>query len=643
MRLLRVLPAAFWLLTTACVWQGDAETPMTATTPPTTTSTVPVLPGPDEAAATETALAFLDAWTRADLATMRALSPDAPGDLGERHAAWRDALGVVTAGHTVVTARAADAGVEVVYRADLRLRGAGPWSYEGSILVAPDGDGWTIPWSPGLIHPSLEPGDELVLERLWPTRAPILGANGITLVTDRAVKVIGVVPQRIDDIDILLPALEDLTGIPPASVTRELEKPGVQPDWWLPVGWMPVIDYLPIQASLGELEGVEVRDDMARLGPASPFADHVLGTTGPITAELLGELGEPYRAGDIVGLTGLERAMEPALAGYPSFEVQRVNQFGRVVEVLHKVPGAAATAVRTTLEVDTQLAAEVALESVELPSALVVVDAATGEVRAMASRPLGGFNRALAGLYPPGSTFKVITAASLLTAGLDPADPVDCPATVLIGGREYRNASERELGEIPLAVAFAESCNTTFAALAAETLGLDGLGEAAADFGFGVFYETGLPSPAAEIPDPPEIADVAAAAIGQGGVQVTPLHQATVAAAVADGTWRPPQLAEGASGPAPVPLDPLMIADLTSMMELVVTEGTGTGAAVEGQSVYGKTGSAEFAEDQPTHAWFIGFWEGLGIAAVVEGGGAGGEAAAPIVASFVGQLSSRGG
>jgi cell division protein FtsI/penicillin-binding protein 2 len=332
--------------------------------------------------------------------------------------------------------------------------------------------------------------------------------------------------------------------------------------------------------------------------------------------------------------------MESKLAGSPTFEVRRINQFGRVVEVLHTVPGVAPTAVRTTLAVDTQLAAEVALEGAELPAAIVAVDAATGEVRAMASRPLDAFNRALTGLYAPGSSFKVVTAAGLLEAGLTPGDPVGCPATVLVGGREFRNAGERDLGEVTLAGAFAESCNTTFAQLAADTPGIGDLGEAAARFGFNAYYEAGMPSPGASFPQPAEVADVAAAAIGQGGVRVTPLHQATVAGAVAAGTWRPPVLVEGSSGSEPIVLDPQVVADLTGMMELVVTGGTGTAAAVEGQNVYGKTGSAEVAEGLPTDAWFIGFWNGMGIAVVVEGGGAGGEAAAPIFAAFVAGLSN---
>lgn len=682
MRRLLALTAVFSLLATACVWQGGEETTTTISEATTTTAEPPppTLPPELETAATAAVLSFLQAWGSGDLEAVRRLSPDAPDDLERLHADWRQDLEIESASYAVFDAIAAGDQAEVTYRADLRLVGAGGWSYEGTIRAVPDEGAWVIPWSASLIHPSMDESDRLLLARVWPTRAPILGTMGTTLVTDRAVKVIGVIPEQITDLDALLVELESLADIPPSIVVAELERPAVRPNWWLPVGWLPVIDYLPIQSALEEVDGVEIRDDTARLPPASPFADHVLGTTGPITAELLEQFGEPYRAGDIVGLSGLELAMESTLAGYPTFEVRRVNQFGRIAEVLHTVPGVPSTAVRTTLSVAVQLAAEAAVDgrpaaegesdpavpaeaqpgtgdpatettapsgtrpdptdpSVALPAAVVVIDAATGEVRAIASRPLDGFDRALGGTYPPGSTFKVVTASALLSDGVRPEDPVECPAEVLVGGRPFRNAGDRDLGQIPFTTSFTESCNTTFAALAPARLGLEGLDEAAADFGFGTSYQIGLPTAGASYAETAEAADVAAAAIGQGAVRVTPLHQATVAAAVAGGAWRRPTLVERPSESEAVPLDPAVIADLTEMMRLVVEEGTGTGAAVEGEDVYGKTGSAEYAAGEPTHAWFLGFWNGLGFAVLVEGGGAGGAAAAPIAADLVAALA----
>jgi cell division protein FtsI/penicillin-binding protein 2 len=639
MRRIGTIVTVLALLTAACSFPTSRETTTTTVPAATTTNPDPVLATADQVAVIDAVQGLLDAWARGDFATVRERSPDAPHDLLGLHVAWTGGLSLRGAQYQVTSAELIDGIVVATYRAALDLGSAGTWPYEGALTVEQDGTAWVVPWSPAVVHPALEENDTLFLERRWPDRAAILGTTGITLVTDRAVKEIGVVPGLIEDQDALLEALEELAGIPPSTVLREIGRPAVQPDWYVPVGWLPLVDYLPVQSQLEAVPGLDLRDDTARLAPAGPFADHVLGTTGPVTAELLDRLGDPYRVGDVVGLSGMERDLERTLAGRPTFEVQRVNQFGRIVEILHTVEGVTPNPVRTTLSVDTQLAAEAALADVELPAALVAVDIDTGRVRAIASRPLDGFNRAVLGLYPPGSTSKVVTSYGLLTAGYRPASEVPCPGRVTIGGRDFTNAGERDRGDITLAEALAASCNTTFAALAADVLGPDGLTAAAADFGYGSVYELAIDTAVPRFPDPPEDADVAASAIGQGAVQVTPLHQASIAAAVAAGAWTAPTLLESADPGDSRPLDPEALDLLARMMRLVVTDGTGTAADVAGEIVYGKTGSAEWSETEPTHAWFIGYWDGLGFAVVVEAGGAGGSVAAPIAAAFIEALA----
>ncbi|MCB2223235.1 MAG: penicillin-binding protein [Actinobacteria bacterium] len=638
MRRIGTAALAAALLTAGCSFPSSGTT--TTTLPPTTTTTtVPALATEDQVGAMDAVQALLDAWAAGDFPAVRAVSPDAEHDLLGLHVAWSGGLGVLAAEYRTTGAALVGGDVVVSYRATLDLGTAGEWTYEGSLVAVQTAGGWQVPWTSTVLHPALDEGDTLALARTWPERAAILGNRGITLVTDRAVKTIGVVPGRVDDEEALLAALEEYAGVPAATVLREIGRPAVQPDWFVPVGWMPLVDYLAVQSQLEAVPGLAMRDDTARLPPADPFADHVLGTTGPITADLLDELGEPYRAGDVVGLTGLERELERTLAGHPSFEVQRVNQFGRVVEVLHTVDGVAATPVRTTLSADAQLAAEAALADVEHPAALVAVDVETGSIRAIASRPLDGFNRAALGLYPPGSTSKVVTAYGVLTAGYEAGTGVPCPASVEIGGREFTNAGDADRGEVTLARALAVSCNTTFASLAAEVLGGQGLADAAANFGYGSGYGLAIDIAVPSYPAPAGDADTAAAGIGQGAVQVTPLHQATIAAAVAAGEWKPPLLLESEIPGAPLPLDPGAAAALGEMMRLVVTDGTGTAADVAGEEVHGKTGSAEWSETEPTHAWFIGYWDGLGFTVVVESGGAGGSAAAPIAAAFVEALA----
>ena len=119
---------------------------------------------------------------------------------------------------------------------------------------------------------------------------------------------------------------------------------------------------------------------------------------------------------------------------------------------------------------------------------------------------------------------------------------------------------------------------------------------------------------------------------------------ASVAVAVLVGSWRPPVLLPQTGDPAtPRTIDPVVSEQLAQLMGLVVTDGTGTAAAVPGRQVAGKTGTAEFGTGipLPTHAWFVGFTDGLGFAVLVEGGGVGGEVAAPIAGRLVAALPSR--
>jgi cell division protein FtsI/penicillin-binding protein 2 len=185
--------------------------------------------------------------------------------------------------------------------------------------------------------------------------------------------------------------------------------------------------------------------------------------------------------------------------------------------------------------------------------------------------------------------------------------------------------------------AFADSCNTAMIG-AAGGLPESALADAAASFGFGADYSLGPTTLGGSFPAPATEVERAAAAIGQAQVTASPLHMATVAAAVLDGTWRTPVLLPDEAGDRPTrPLDPAARSQLAELMRLVVTEGSGTAANVPGLDVIGKTGTAEFGSGDPlpTHAWFIGGWNGLGFAVVLEGGGVGGRDAAPIAAQFL--------
>jgi cell division protein FtsI/penicillin-binding protein 2 len=276
-------------------------------------------------------------------------------------------------------------------------------------------------------------------------------------------------------------------------------------------------------------------------------------------------------------------------------------------------------------------------------AAIVAVRPSDGAVLAVANSTAAPFDVALAGRYPPGSTFKIVTAAAALQAGLvQPAAPVACPGTTTIGGRVIPNEDGFVLGTVPFTDAFARSCNTTMAELS-QRLAPDALGSAAGWFGIGAGW--GLPVDSFDGAYTPgsDPAAVAANAFGQGTDLVSPLAEALMAATVVHGSVPTPTLVPArptavARPPAAVP--PGVTAALAPMMRDVVTRGTAPElAAVPGGPVSGKTGTAEHDTPPRAHSWFTGYQGDLAFAVFVEDGQTGGVPANPVAARFLTALA----
>ncbi len=637
-RSLGALLAVVALIAVSCSGSGGQEQPAAA---PSATAT-PAPPTVEEVAAE-----FVAAWQAQDWAALDGLTFDSASGAGAEHAEVWEELGVdttsLTPGPLLVDGPRATQEIAV----DLELDGLGPWSYRTDLGLVRVGGRWSVDWGPAVIHPQLVDGRRLDRRLVWPARAEILDDSGDPLRSDRPVVRIGVEPRRIEDRAALLTSLTEILDADPFAVSAALDDPAVQPDWFVPVAVVRADEYPELAPRLEGLAGVVVRDGFERLAPDDLYARHVLGTVGPITAEQLADWGEPYDATRQVGRSGLELVYEAELAGSPSGDIRLLDLEGNLVSVLATYPGREPVEVATTLAATMQAAAEAALDGVGQPAALVVIDAATGQVRAAVSRPLDGFSRALAGAYPPGSTFKTVTAAAFLDAGGTVASRVACPAEVFVTGLRFTNAGGMALGTISLETAYARSCNTAFVGLSTE-LPDRALEETAARFGFGLDYSVGLVTVGGSMPPPVDGAEAAASAIGQGRVTASPLHMASVAAAVASGTWRQPTLILEPARPAevqPNDLGPEVTAALQRMMRSVVTSGTGGAVARAGSDISGKTGSAEFGTEDPprTHAWFIGYRDGLAFSVLVEGGGAGGSVAAPIAAKFLRLLDEGAG
>jgi len=420
--------------------------------------------------------------------------------------------------------------------------------------------------------------------------------------------------------------------------------------WW--VNWTPAAIYPGLRvgqrfvlSAVWPPRGQVLGADGAVLSSPQAIAQSgslslLTGDVVAATAEQAKALGAPYQKGDLIGQGGIEQAYQARLAGRPALVIRIEGPGKKVDATAVRFPAAPGRSVQTSIDMRYQLAAAhaVAAAATTKKIDMVVLQPSTSRVLAVIERP-GGYDRALQGLFPPGSTFKVVTASALTKKGLRPSTTVQCPPTVDIGGRTFHNFDNEHLGATTLLNAFAVSCNTTFAMLASQHLTGAALRSMAGEFGFNQKPALGIPAVLGRFSTPHQPVDLAADAFGQGTDLVNPLSQAGVAAAIEDGTWRPPQLVLSPAPPQtaqPRKLSPALLDSLRPMMRAVVTRGTAAGVGFA-PGVYGKTGTAEYGSgaNPPSHAWFIGYRGDLAFAVLVEGGGVGADTSAPIASAFL--------
>lgn len=397
-------------------------------------------------------------------------------------------------------------------------------------------------------------------------------------------------------------------------------------------------------------------------------------SAGPMFASATGFYSLVY------GATGLEKAENGVLSGTdPRLWVDRMQQLiaGRSV---------AGGGVTTTLNAAAQQAAWNGMKG--KIGSVVAIEPSTGRILAQVQSPSFDpqilsshssatikeyyeelednpnkplLNRPIARTNPPGSTFKVVTAAAALESG------DFTPDSVIPGPKEYRlPGTNRTLpnwtgtecgpdGKTTLRDALAISCNTAFAWLGNE-LGADALRDQAEKFGFETGFDTPLRVATSRFPKDPDDAQTAMSAIGQFDVRATTLQMAMVAAAIANGgVTMNPNLVEEITSPDLTPLEtldpsdfrramtPEHAAELADMMINVVDHGTGSNAQIPGVAVGGKTGTAQTRPDRPSIAWFIAFAPGpapeVAVAVAVENGPpgevSGNQLAAPVARAVI--------
>jgi penicillin-binding protein 2 len=526
------------------------------------------------------------------------------------------------------------------------------------------------------------------LEPRRATRGLVLDRNLKLLVSNTPSFSVGLVPALLPhdpaQHDAVVRHLAELLQIDPQEILDRLQHSQARPFTALRVA--PDVD----RSLVGKLE--ELRDQLpgavvlseSKRSYPKRSCTHLLGYLGEITdaqAESLADKG--YKPGDLVGQTGIEKVYDSVLRGEDGGQEVQVNAAGRETKLLFSKAPVPGNNLVLTLDLNLQQAAEEALGN--QPGSVVALDPHNGEILALVSKPdydLGMFtrrltpkewkylsngsqrpltNRAIQGLYPPGSVFKLITTmAGLETGRLEPKTTFNCPGNFWIDVYSYHCWKAKGHGLTSLRRALVESCDVYFYE-AGLKLTVEPMAKWAQAFGLGAATGIDLPGESAGlVPDPdwkertqhmPWFpGNTVQMAIGQSYLLVTPLQLATMTAAMANGgsVYQPHLLkavTDSAGGRTldeshavllrQVQAKPESWAFLHKAMVDVVNTSTGTGvlARVPNITVAGKTGTAQNPHG-PDHADFVSFAPAedpqLVVAVVLENGGHGGVAAAPI-------------
>ena len=536
------------------------------------------------------------------------------------------------------------------------------WAYDTSVELDLVDSAWLVKWAPSVVQPTLDTGDTLRYSKVEPTRATILDGSGQPLIVDRPVVDIGIEPDKAGpDPAATANQLAAIVHVDAASLAARVK--AAPPTQFVDAITLRQNDFTPVQTAVSALPGVVLHHIDEPLSPSHDFARALLGTVGPVTKEIVDASHGRYVAGDVGGLSGLEKQFDSTLGGTPGYEIDVVHSSSGgstpLPTPIAKKPVADGQPLRTTLDQRVQNAADAALSTIaDQPSALVAIDVPTGHVVAVANGPNGGgYDTALLGQVPPGSAFKIVTTTALLEQGFDVNTPVPCKANIVVEGKSFHNYEGEELGSPPFRTDFARSCNTAFISLASKVAGPI-LPATAKSLGIGACYSLGTNAFAGKVPAPATDVDLAAASFGQGTITVSPLSLAVAAASVARGSYVAPSLLSngitsdcdgaggggssgGAASSGQIPGG--VVAQLRSLMRDVVTSGTATVLAkAPGGPVMAKTGTAEYGGgDKPkTHAWLIGFQGNIAFAVYVQDGQSGGTIAAPIALKFLQNLAA---
>jgi len=448
------------------------------------------------------------------------------------------------------------------------------------------------------------------------------------------------------------------------------------------------------------LPGIAPEVGLSRFYPLGRDFAHVVGYVGPVSDYDLSQMEDPDPLMQIprfqIGKTGVEAKYEDQLRGKAGTKRIEVNAAGRVIRELDRIDGQPGSDLQLTVDAGLQNFMQARMG--DQSAAAVVIDLADGDVLGIASspsfdpnkfvqgitvedyraltqtpyRPLS--NKPVQGAYPPGSTFKVVTALAALEAGvISPEDTVWCPGYLKKGGRRFHCWRRGGHGHVDLLESLQQSCDVFYYDVG-ERVGIDRIAAMARKLGIGVHHELPLSAVADGLaPDKAwkrarykqdwQVGDTLNAAIGQGYVLATPLQLAVMSARIATGRSVTPRLVKSIDGVEQpsgageqLDIHPVNLARIRRGMDAVVNSRRGTARrsriVAEGFEMAGKTGTSQVRnitaaeraagvfrnEDLPwerrDHALFVAFAPveapRIAVAIVVEHGGGGSAAAAPI-------------
>ena len=535
--------------------------------------------------------------------------------------------------------------------------------------------------------------------RFVPVAAPrgaILDRNGKVLVSNTPSFSVAVIPQDVKNKDLLIDNLSRYLNLNRKEIEDKWSKGQGRAKYYpLVVASSISRDQMEfLEENRLSLPGVNIEMKPVRAYGNGELGAHLLGYLGEISEdELSSERYRDYNAGDYTGKSGIEKSWESFLHGTDGGRQIEVDARGRFLRTVEDSGSSVGNTVMLTIDLEMQKVVEQALG--DRAGAAVAMDVNTGEILAFASSPefdpalfTGRMppekwkeyledqrhpleNKALKGMYPPGSTFKIITALAGLEEGLiDQHTGVDCPGYYKFGNSTFKCWDKKGHGHVELKKALRESCDVYFYKLA-ERLGVDRIAAYAKRFGLGAPLGIGLDNEKGGVIPTQEWkmkrfgkkwfqGETLSVGIGQGYVLTTPVQLASMIATVAnEGTVYQPHLvkrivdSEGRSLKEFPPvvtrrtgIKPESYRLVKEGLFAVVNEPHGTGgmARLSEIKVAGKTGSSQVVKLRDSkgevpyqfrdHALFVAFapYENpeVAVAVIVEHGEHGGSAAAPI-------------